>query len=395
MKLKLLFFFILLPSLFLKAQLSSFDYNGYSKYLFSSSKSSSLNDRLNDHLLHSRFNSKWYATNSITAALELRFRAFYGESVEKIPSFKKYIQTPRDFVDLDVFLWDSKKSLGYLEIDRIWFDWYTQDFQITIGRQRVAWGTAWVWNPTDLFNPLDILDFDYEERPATDAVRLQYYTGAVTKIDIAYKPAKDPEKQILAGLWSINNWNYDFNFIAGMRFKRWLAGFSWAGDILDAGFRGEILISQAPNKPDTNSIYIALPESSLSSFDKPMVSASLSGDYTFPNTFYIHTEVLYNNNGKSSNTFLFLPEASSLGMLSSARLSIYQEFAYDITPLLRGSLFGIFNPDDKSFVVIPSLSYSVITNLDAFLLGMFFNGDQLTEFGEYGTTIYVRFKYSF
>ncbi len=114
-------------------------------------------------------------------------------------------------------------------------------------RQRVAWGTAWVWNPTDIFNPLDVLDFDYEERPATDAIRLQYYTGAVTKLDIAYKPAKDPENQILAGLWSINNWNYDFNFIAGMRFKRWLAGFSWTGDILNAGFRGELLVSQAPN----------------------------------------------------------------------------------------------------------------------------------------------------
>ena len=395
MKLKLFFVFVFLPVVILKAQLSSFDYNGYAKYLFSSSKPSRISERFNDHLIHTRFNSKWYASDAITAALELRFRAFYGESVEKIPFFKELIQTPRDFVDLDVFLWESEKSLGYLEVDRLWLDWYTQDLQVTVGRQRVAWGTAWVWNPTDLFNPLDILDFDYEERPATDAVRLQYYTGAVTKLDIAYKPAKDAENQILAGLWSINNWNYDFNFIAGMRFKRWLAGASWAGDILSAGFRGEVLVSEAPNKPDTNSIYIALGESSLSSFEDPMISISLSGDYTFPNTFYIHTEILYNNNGKSVNTFLFLNEAYKLGMLTAARLSIYQEFAYDITPLLRGTLFGIFNPDDKSFVVIPSLNYSFITNIDIYLIGMFFNGDPLTEFGEYGTTLYFRFKYSF
>jgi len=395
MKLKLVILTIFLPVVILKAQLSSFDYNGYTKYLFSSSKSSLLNDRLSDHLIHSRFNTKWYATDAITAALEIRFRAFYGESIEKIPSFKEFIQTPRDYVDLDVLLWESKKSIGYLEIDRLWLDWYTQDLQVTVGRQRVAWGTAWVWNPTDIFNPLDVLDFDYEERPATDAIRLQYYTGAVTKLDLAYTPAKDPAKQILAGLWSINKWNYDFNFIAGMRFKRWLTGFSWAGDILNAGFRGEVLVSQAPNKPDTNSVYIVLGESSLSSFDKPIISISLSGDYTFPNTFYIHTEILYNNNGKTANIFLFLSEASNLGMLSAAQWSLYQEIAYDITPLLRGTLFGIFNPNDKSFVFIPSLSYSIITNLDAFVIGMFFNGDKLTEFGEYGTTLYVRFKYSF
>ncbi len=142
MKIKLLFFFVFLPIVIIKAQLSSFDYNGYAKYLFSSSKSSMLNDRLNDHLLHSRFNSKWYATDAITAALEFRFRAFYGESVEKIPSFKDLIQTPRDFVKLDVFLWESEKSIGYLEIDRLWLDWYTQDLQVTVGKTKGCVGNC-------------------------------------------------------------------------------------------------------------------------------------------------------------------------------------------------------------------------------------------------------------
>ncbi len=395
MKIKLILISAFFPLNIIIAQLSPVEYNGYAKYLFSSSKQSAINERFTDHLLHSRLNFKWYATNAVTSALEFRFRAFYGESVEKIPSFKNFIQSQNDFANLDVFLWESNKSIAYLEIDRLWIDWYTRDLQITLGRQRIAWGTSWVWNPTDLFNPLDILDFDYEERPAADAIRLQYYTGAVTKLDIAYKPAQNIEDQILAGLWSINNWNYDFNFIAGMKYKRWLAGFSWAGDVLDAGFRGEVLISEAPNKPDTNSVNLALNEPSLSSTNHPIISISLSGDYTFPNTFYIHTEVLYNNNGKTLNTFLFLQEAASLGMLTAAKWSVYQELAYDLTPLLRGTIFGIFNPDDKSFVIIPSLSYSVITNLDAFLLGMFFSGADLSEFGEYGTTIYIRFKYSF
>jgi hypothetical protein len=391
----LVFFFLILTNSVYAQGLSSFEYNGYAKYLFSSSKIPRIEDRLNDHLIHLRFNTKWYATNEITAAVEFRLRAFYGGSVEKIPFYKDLIKTPRDFVQLDAFLWESDKSLGYLEVDRMWFDYFKNNLQVTLGRQRIAWGTAWVWNPTDLFNPLNVLDFDYEERPASDAIRVQYYTGAVSKIDITYKPAKDPNNQILAGLVSVNNWNYDFNFIAGMRFKRWLAGFSWVGDILNAGFRGEILLSQAPNKPNTNTIYQQFGQSSLSSWTKPMLSISLSGDYTFPNTFYIHTEILFNNNGKTSQTFIFQEEALKLGMLSAARWSIYQEFAYEITPLLRGTLFGIINPSDKSFVVVPSFSYSIITNLDFYLIGLFFEGDPLTEFGEYGTSVYLRLKYSF
>jgi hypothetical protein len=394
-KVKIFLLIIFFPLIQTSAQLSPFEYNGYAKYLFSSSKYPLIEDRLDDHLIHLRLNTKWYATQSITTALELRFRAFYGQSVEKIPNYKSLIQTPNDFADLDAFLWETDKSLGYLEVDRLWFDYYKNNLQVTLGRQRVAWGTCWVWNPTDLFNPLNVLDFDYEERPATDAIRVQYYTGPVTKLDVAYKPANDPNNQILAGLWSLNRWDYDFNLIAGMRFKRWLAGFSWVGDILEAGFRGEILISQAPDSPDTNFIYEQINQSSLSSSENPIINFALSGDYTFPNTFYIHTEVLYNNVGKTSNTFLFQPEANKLGLLTAARWSIYQEFAYDITPLFRGSLFGLFNPNDKSFVIVPSINYSVITNLDLFLITMFFEGNPLTEYGEYGTSFFARIKFSF
>ena len=391
-KLAIFFYLILVNPVW--AQLSSFDYNGYAKYLFSSTRIPEIDDRLYDHLLHLRLNTRYYATQNLTAGLELRFRTFYGESAYKIPNYRELIQTERDFVELDFYLWDTKYSIGYLEVDRLFLDFVKDDFQVTVGRQRISWGTCWVWNPTDLFNPLEVLDFDYEERPATDAIRVQYYTGPVTKIEVSYKPANNPYDQILAGLFSLNKWDYDFNFIGGMKYKGWLAGFSWAGDIYGAGFRGEVLVSQSPDSTDSIFPYQQYPQLNISS-DKPISSLALSGDYTFPNTFYIHTELLYNNIGVTANTLLYQPEASSLGLLTAARWSIFQEFAYDITPLLRGTLFGIYNPNDKSYVIVPSLSYSVITNLDLYFVAFFFEGAPLTEYGEYGTTIYARIKYSF
>ena len=391
-KLAIFFYLILVNPVW--AQLSSFDYNGYAKYLFSSTEIPEIDDRLYDHLLHLRLNTRYYATQNLTAGLELRFRTFYGESAYKIPNYRELIQTERDFVELDFYLWETKYSIGYLEVDRLFLDFVKDDFQVTVGRQRISWGTCWVWNPTDLFNPLEVLDFDYEERPATDAIRVQYYTGPVTKIEVSYKPANNPYDQILAGLFSLNKWDYDFNFIGGMKYKRWLAGFSWAGDIYGAGFRGEVLVSQSPDSTDSIFPYQQYPQLNISS-DKPISSLAISGDYTFPNTFYIHTELLYNNIGVTANTLLYQPEASSLGLLTAARWSIFQEFAYDITPLLRGTLFGIYNPNDKSYVIVPSLSYSVITNLDLYFVAFFFEGAPLTEYGEYGTTIYARIKYSF
>jgi hypothetical protein len=385
----------IIPFLNLEAQLSSFDYNGYVKYLFSSTQYPGANERYSDNLIHTRLNTKWYPANEITAALDLRFRVFYGESVQKIPNYIDLIKATGDWVDLDAALWEKKKTIGYLEVDRLWFDWTKGDFQTTIGRQRIAWGTAWVWNPTDLFNPLNIIDFDYEELPAVDAVRVQYYTSAVTKIEGGYKPAKEKRDVIFAGLWSINISDYDFNVIAGMRDDRWIAGGSWVGDILDAGFRGEITISEAPDRDNTSLLFREMGESSLASFNKPMVTVALSADYTLPNTFYIHTEMLYNNSGKTKNIFLHSADARSIGMLTAARWAIYHEFAYEITPLMRGMIFGIFNPNDKSFIIVPSLSYSVITNLDAFVIAQFFEGDPLTEYGEYDNSFFFRLKFSF
>jgi hypothetical protein len=82
-------------------------------------------------------------------------------------------------------------------------------------------------------------------------------------------------------------------------------------------------------------------------------------------------------------------------MLSPARWSIFQEIAYDIHPLARAVLFGIFNLDDRSSVIMPSITWSVITNLDLLVIGYYTFGDSLTEWGNWGNAVFGRVKYSF
>ena len=370
------------------AQLSSYEINGYGKYLFSSTKLPGATERYNDHLIHVRLNTHWYPTDNFKAVMEMRLRGYYGESVEKLPDFVNQIKGNYDFLKLDAIIWEGRKTVGYGEIDRLYIDWNYNKLQFTLGRQRIAWGTSWTWNPTDIFNPLSVLDFDYEERPAVDAIRAQYYTGAVSKVEFAFKPAKEKDKIIAAGLLSLNIRDYDFNFIGGLKNNKWLTGIGWAGDISGAGFRGEILVNKGVKKllPDSKNYF------GSGSINYSFV---LSGDYTFPNSFYIHTEILYNSIGVKDSTSLFQKTGLNLGLLTAARWSIYHEFAYDINPLVRGTIFGLFNPDDKSFVIVPSVSYSIVTNLDLLLLMMVFNGDTLTEYGSYGSTLFIRLKYSF
>lgn len=388
MKVKVTLLLLLASSGLSFAQLKDFDINGYVKYLFSSSKYPFALERYNDHLIHARLNTGWYPTENFKAIMQMRLRGYYGQTVENTPDFLDEIKGKYDFLNLDAELWKGKSTVGLAEIDRLYLDWNYKKLQLTLGRQRIAWGTSWVWNPIDIFNPLSVLDFDYEERPAVDAMMAQYYTGPVSKVELALKPAKSSNDVIAAGLLSVNFWDYDFNFIGGKKGGKWFTGAGWAGDISGAGFRGEVLLSQGRK--------LSLP-SGMGYFgsDGAVYSFVLSGDYTFPNSFYIHTELLHNSTGVSSLTALYQQASQSLGMLTAARWSLYQEFAYDFHPLVRGSVFGLFNPDDRSRVVVPSVSYSAAENLDLMLLVMFFEGSTTTEFGSYGSTAFFRLKYSF
>ena len=395
MRYRLILFLVFLP-FSAYCQDNTYSIGGYAKYLFSTVSYNGSEKQYYDHLIHARLNSKWFPLQNLTGTMELRFRTYLGSSVKNSPDFYEQIRSYQPLVDMDALLWNTDNSVGYLEADRLYFDYYSGDLQTTAGRQRIAWGKSWVWNPTDIFNPRSVLDFDYEELPGADALRLQYYTGAVSKVEVAFAPAREKQNASYGILLTENAYDYDFSLMAGLTRENWIFGTAWSGDILDAGFRGEITYSRHSEKiTNYDSLYSAFNETAISASAGNVVRFVLSGDYTFPNTFYIHSEILFNSNGKTKNAGLFYEEAYQLGMLTTARWSLFQEFSYDITPLMRGSVFMIINPADKSAVLVPSVSYSVITNLDLYLTALLFDGSENTEFGGFGHYFYARLKWSF
>ncbi len=124
--------------------------------------------------------------------------------------------------------------------DRAYLDWVSGNWQITAGRQRVNWGMNLVWNPNDLFNSYSYFDFDYEERPGTDALRIQYYTGMTSSAELVYQIGENDDEMALAGLYRFSQWNYDIQFIGGWVGTDYIIGTGWAGNIKGGGFRGEI-----------------------------------------------------------------------------------------------------------------------------------------------------------
>jgi len=369
------------------AQEVPFEIGGYVKYLLDRSSLPGMRPTT-DQLLHARLNARWFPAAGVSAGAEFRARAYDGELVGDTPDFLSTIRSEREFARLDATLWQTPRSLGYGELDRLWADWTGGPWEATLGRQRVAWGTALVWNPTDLFNPFSVLDFDYEERPAVDGIRIQYFTGAVSKAEAVFKPGRSPTSAAAAAAYTTDVGEYDVHLLGGRRGGCWLTGGSWAGEIAGGGFRGELLVSQLPALQGS-------PAAPSGRTDGVMATAVLSGDYTFPDSWYVHCESLYNSAGAGPRAAAFGDRARALGLLSPARWTLWLESARDVSSLVRASVFVMYDPDDGSKVYGPSVSWSAAKNLDVLAIALIATGDPETAFGPYGRTVFGRLKWSF
>jgi len=382
------FLTILLAGIPLSAfvQESKVSMNGYVKelYMFYSPESPIPGTDLNylaTNIIHNRLNFKWYTSKKFTTIIEMRNRLMLGNLVKDFPGYQETVDVDKGLFDLSWISAQGSSWFIHSMIDRAYLDYSSGKWQVRIGRQRVNWGVNLVWNPNDIFNTFSYFDFDYEERPGADAIRIQYYTGTTSSAELVYKPDRDNAHTSLAGMYRFSKWDYDFQFIGGQAGNDWIVGGGWAGDILGAGFRGELTHFEPRNDYSTRATV-----------------ASISADYTFQNSWYIHSSLLYSSNGKTGKAggmdVLFNPDMSAK-QLSFARYSLFGQVSKPITPLLSGSFSGIVNPSDGSFYVGPAFTYSLLNNLELMLTGQLFFGDSGTEFGDVGQIAFGRVKWSF
>ncbi len=367
------------------AQLKKLTLSGYVKdlYLFYKPEQPipGINaDYLSSNLVHNRLNFKWYPSQKWIVAIEARNRLFFGQMIREFPQYKEFVDNDPGIVDLSGTIVSGNEWFLHSMIDRAWIDYMEGNWQIRAGRQRINWGINLVWNPNDIFNTFSYFDFDYEERPGTDALKIQYYTGFTSSAELVFKPGKNTNEAALAGMYRFSKFSYDFQFLGGWAGRDYILGTGWSGDIHGGGFRCEI------------SWFIPREENS-----KEALVASVSGDYTFKNSLYLHGAVLLNSQGTTGNAGgrSFFDQDISAKKLSPARCNLFGQISYPFTPLISGDLSGIINPSDGSAFMGPSLTYSLGNNLELMFTGQLFFGEPGTEYGELGKALYGRLKWSF
>lgn len=355
---------------------------GYVKYLPSTSFTNA-NDMMFDHLIHNRINIKTYISNSFTARLDVRNRIFFGETVSDIPFYGQLIDVDNGEVDMSFLIVNERDVIVHSIIDRAYLDFSKGKWEICAGRQRINWGINLAWNSNDLFNAYNIVDFDYQERPGSDALRVQYYTGDVSHIEVAYKPGEDIDKSIIAGLYKFNAAKYDFQIIAANYYTDLAVGGGWAGNIKNAGFKGEgTYFLDKENLSDTTGV----------------VSISTSIDYSFKNEVYANASFLFNSEGQDSlgsSTTQFLTNQLSAKSLMPSKYSYFVQISKVLNPLFTGSLSAIYGQGMNTLFIMPSLGYAPKENLDISLTGQLYFGEEQNSFKNLGNSVFLRLQFSY
>lgn len=335
---------------------------------------------LQDNLIHNRLNFRWFLDDAWTVRADLRSRFFWGDLVKANPFYGDLTdQASNDWLDLSVVPLNDNNLVFHSVLDRLYLEYTKDNWEIRLGRQRVNWGISTVWNPNDIFNAFSFTDFDYEERPGSDAIRIKYYTGVASSVELVVKGFDDFDQAVMAGMWKFNKWAYDFQFLAGVVQQDFAIGTGWAGNLGTAGFKGEA------------TYFLPMEDGATASF-----AMALGVDYAFSNSLYLNVGYLYNGSGTTSagvgGLFNFQLSARNLYPYKHA---LFIQQSYPLTPLLSASLAFIYSPVEVHPLFInPVLTYSIKENWDLDLVGQIvFNEDE--GYRSPVQAVFLRTKYSF
>ena len=366
--------------LYSQEKASPVELNGYITSMQSVMFDSLSGPFMNENLIHNRLNFKGYINDNITVGAGVRNRLFTGDMVRLGSYYSGLIGADRGKVDMSWNLIDKQSFLLNTTIDRLWLDFSFNKVQLTIGRQRINWGQTFVWNPNDLFNAYSFFDFDYAERPGSDAVRLQYFTSSSSAAELAVKVDADNDITA-AGLWRFNKWGYDIQFLAGFSDGSDIVlGTGWSGAIGQVSFRGEASwFDPWEDFPG----------------DESTVLVTTGFDRVFKDNSVAQVQLMYCNRPVGLYDFNRLYSGNlSARDLAFSEFSAFGQSTWAASPLLNLTLSAMWLPDLDGYFAGPSADYSLAENLDFSLIWQHFNAVMGGEKSRINMG-FLRIKYSF
>jgi hypothetical protein len=344
-----------------------------------------------ENTLHNRLNLEYIPSDWLSATIQVRNRAIAGSTIIKFPGYSEQLGSDQGWLDMswatDGTVGDSAGYALASAVDRLWLQLTFGNLEIKAGRQRINWGQTIVWNPNDIFNSYSYFDVDYPERPGSDALRISYYTGNASTLELAAK-ADSANRVSAAGYFRFNTLGYDIQLLGGIyREEDLFLGAGWSGNLGPTAFRGEFSYFRDLEQFKDTTGYLM---------------ASMGFDYTFSNSLWIQVEGLYSAFASEmdiSSIMQFYAGSLDVKTLGFTPWSFFASLSYPFTPLLNGGFASIWYPQWNGAYLGPSIDLSLNNNFNLSLIFQYFTAEFKDPSGgksrENNTFGFLRLKWNF
>ncbi len=298
------------------------------------------------------------AWDKVTFTANFDFITYHGKTTWNILDYLPEDITaiiPPQFRDFYAFPFENR-----IFLDNAYLKFALKHFDITVGRQQISLGSAYVWNPTDMFNTKDVLDPTYEQ-PGHNAIRVDIPMGSRAGMTALYGVEDDWKGssklfQFKGGIsrfdfilmaaekmWTFHDYTgFDSitSYFLGNPEKRQMLGGSLAGDLFGMGIWAEYAFSNMESSGD-------------------FYEFSAGIDYTFDFQTYFLLEYYRNTRArkdKEDYTFNDWMRFIAAEQKALSRDQVYGIVQHPVTDLAYLGVSGIYCISDKSFALVTTTS---------------------------------------
>lgn len=251
-----------------------------------------------------------------------------------------------------------------LLLDRANVKLSTGRLDLTIGRQAIAFGKAYFWNPLDLFLPFGPTTFDRDYKAGVDAVRADLALGTfsgLTAIGVLGRPDTDPGAAGVAGAAGHDRWfesavlvrgfttlgDWDLAAQGGKVRGGYHAGAGASGELGPVAVRAETAVFLAADAAPVRS----------------HLTAVAGAGRRFESSLDLEAEYLYNG-GTPTDRVAGATLVTGGWLLHTSPHLLAAVASYDLHPLVRGSFAALAATGALSAVLQPGVVCSLSENVD-------------------------------
>ena len=305
--------------------------------------------------------------------------------------------------------WRHRLYRGYLRIE-------TERFELSIGRQRIAWGVGRLWTPIDRFSALLPLNLQPGVTPGIDSLNGQFNFFGFDYLQFVYAPGSSRKRERWAVRLHGVVLDADLSAMGGIFEGAPTVGVDFSRN-LGAGAIAFEAVFTSPRRD----VWKVGDGSARSLSDYWQIVASFDINLDYGSGVYVLAEYLYNGNAlgfgrgragvvlpffESTNQAPFQPLppgappapyvkgasneiAGSSRIITNSEHQLGLELGYDLTPELRGDFVTLVDMDGGSAAFVPSLRYSPFGSIELTFGAQLFTGQRRSQYGASQPLAYV------